>query len=104
MGARAFANDQAYPPRLMREDRAAAYLDMSRMTFRRRVAEGLLPAPIRLHGVVLWDRLELDAACEDFKAAQQRTENRNTAHALLDREQQESTDEDDREADANKDD
>ena len=33
----------AYPPRAMRAERAAAYLDMSTRTFLRLVDEGLLP-------------------------------------------------------------
>ena len=64
----------------MRLERAAAYLDISRNTFLKLVDEGLLPAATKVHGVVSWDRLELDAAFEDWKAAR-RTEN--LAHKIL---------------------
>lgn len=53
----------AYPPRLLRADRAAAYLGMGERTFLRLVAEGKLPKPKRIGGVVAWDRL--DASIDD---------------------------------------
>ena len=55
----------AYPPRLLRADRAAAYLGMGERTFLRLVAEGKLPKPKRLGGVVAWDRYRLDASIDD---------------------------------------
>jgi excisionase family DNA binding protein len=55
----------AYPPRLLRADRAAAYLGIGTRTFMRLVAEGKLPKPKRLSGVVAWDRYRLDAAIDD---------------------------------------
>jgi len=55
----------AYPPRLLRADRAAAYLSMGERTFLRLVAEGKLPKPKRLNGVVAWDRYRLDAYVDD---------------------------------------
>jgi predicted DNA-binding transcriptional regulator AlpA len=51
----------AYAPRLMRADRAAAYLGMGTSTFLRMVSEGVLPKPKHIRGVVAWDRLALDA-------------------------------------------
>jgi predicted DNA-binding transcriptional regulator AlpA len=69
----------AYPPRAMRAERAAAYLDMSTRTFFRLVDEGALPPPIKIRGVVTWDRLELDAAYENLKFG----ESENTVHKLL---------------------
>ena len=51
----------AYPPRLLRADRAAAYLAMSRATFLNLVEQGALPKPVRLRGVVAWDRAKLDS-------------------------------------------
>lgn len=57
----------AYPPRVMRADRAAAYLSMSERTFAQLVKDGLLPPGIRLRGLVVWDRLELDQAVENWK-------------------------------------
>jgi predicted DNA-binding transcriptional regulator AlpA len=56
----------AYPPRLLRADRAAAYLDMGERTFLRLVSEGKLPKPKRgFGGVVAWDRYRLDACIDD---------------------------------------
>ena len=55
----------AYPPRLLRAARAAAYLGMGERTFLRLVAEGKLPKPKRLGGVVAWDRYRLDACIDD---------------------------------------
>ena len=55
----------AYPPRLLRAERAAAYLAMGERTFLRLVAEGKLPKPKRLGGVVAWDRYRLDACIDD---------------------------------------
>jgi excisionase family DNA binding protein len=54
----------AYPPRLLRADRAAAYLGIGERTFLRLVAEGKLPKPNRLGGVVAWDRYRLDACID----------------------------------------
>jgi predicted DNA-binding transcriptional regulator AlpA len=62
----------------MRVERAAAYLDMSRTSFLRLVDEGLLPRPTKVRGMVSWDRLELDAAYDDWKTAGE-----NTIHKLL---------------------
>jgi excisionase family DNA binding protein len=55
----------AYPPRLLRVDRAAAYLGMGTTTFLRLVESGKLPKPKRIGGVVAWDRLRLDAFVDD---------------------------------------
>ena len=54
----------SYPPRLLRADRAAAYLGMGTSTFLRMVSEGVLPKPKRIKGVVAWDRYSLDS-CVD---------------------------------------
>ena len=51
----------AYPPRLLRADRAAAYLGLGTSTFLRLVSEGVLPKPKHIKGVVAWDRFALDA-------------------------------------------
>jgi excisionase family DNA binding protein len=61
----------SYPPRALRADRAAAYLSMSRSTFLRLVNEGKLPQPIRIGGIVLWDRLALDLAFEELAAVEE---------------------------------
>ncbi|KWV59649.1 hypothetical protein AS156_30865 [Bradyrhizobium macuxiense] len=65
----------------MRAERAAAYLDLSKSTFLRLVEDGVMPQPIRIKGVVCWDRLDLDAAFEGFKGIDQSSEN--TMHKLL---------------------
>jgi predicted DNA-binding transcriptional regulator AlpA len=73
------ADDLAYPPRAMRLERGAAYLDISTSTFLRLVDDGDLPQPTRKNGMVSWDRLELDAAYDNWKGGTPR----NTMHALL---------------------
>jgi predicted DNA-binding transcriptional regulator AlpA len=57
-----------YPPRAMRADRAAAYLDISRSLFLELVEEGKLPKPRHWpdHEAPRWDRLELEAAWDDL--------------------------------------
>ena len=55
----------AYPPRLMRAERAAAYLGFGVTFFLTLVEEGRLPKPKRIKGVVAWDRLALDAFVDD---------------------------------------
>lgn len=58
----------AYPPRLMRAEQAARYVDVSRSAFLRLVEEGIFPKPVKIRGVVCWDRHELDDAVEDLKS------------------------------------
>ena len=55
----------SYPPRLLRADRAAAYLDMGKSKFLELVSQGRLPRPVRIDGITSWDRLELDGTVED---------------------------------------
>jgi len=62
------ADSLAYPPRAMRLESAAAYLSISPSSFLRMVEDGDLPAPTKKRGIALWDRLDLDAAFEDWKA------------------------------------
>jgi predicted DNA-binding transcriptional regulator AlpA len=57
----------SYPPRMMRLDRAAAYIDVSRSTFLRMVEEGAMPKPVVRNGLRMWDRIEIDSACDDLK-------------------------------------
>ena len=59
-------DDLAYPPRAMKAERAAAYLDMSRTKFLALVESGRLPKPKVIDGIRVWDRLALDAAFNDF--------------------------------------
>lgn len=70
-----------YPPRGMRAERAAAYLDMSESSFLTLVAEGELPQGVAVRGMTVWDRYELDNAFENWKA--KRRGKRNTAAAIM---------------------
>jgi hypothetical protein len=65
----------------MRADRAAAYLDMSETSFHTLVADGYLPPGVRIRGMTVWDRHDLDAAFENFKA--RRTIKKNSVAAAL---------------------
>ena len=58
----------SYPPRGMDADRAAAYLGLRRTKFLELVEEGRMPKPVRIEAELPpWDRLDLDAAFEDYK-------------------------------------
>jgi predicted DNA-binding transcriptional regulator AlpA len=81
MAARKLADDLCYPPKAMRASRAAAYLGMSQSAFLRLVEEKLMPEPVKIKGMTTWDRLELDAAYDNFKSAE--TEPINTMHKIL---------------------
>jgi predicted DNA-binding transcriptional regulator AlpA len=81
MGAKRLADDLAYPPRGMRADRAAAYLGMSTSSFLRLVDAGLLPKGVPVGGMIIWDRLDLDAAFENLKNPEPQSEN--TMHKIL---------------------
>ena len=81
MGVSKLADTLAYPPRAMRADRAAAYLGMSQSAFLRLVEEKLMPAPVKIKGMTTWDRLELDAAYDNFKSND--SETGNTMHKIL---------------------
>ena len=63
----------------MRVERAAAYLDIRPTTFLELVKEEQLPQAIRKRDMALWDRLELDAAFEDWKAGAAREDTGNRA-------------------------
>jgi predicted DNA-binding transcriptional regulator AlpA len=71
-------DQMAYPPRLFRAERAAAYLGMGTSTFLRLVRDGTLPKPKHIAGVVAWDRLTLDAYIDDIG-----DENANTFERIL---------------------
>jgi predicted DNA-binding transcriptional regulator AlpA len=66
MAARKLQDELAYPPRAMKAERAAAYLDMSRSKFLELVQADRLPKPKVIDGIRVWDRLALDAAFSDF--------------------------------------
>ncbi len=80
MGASKLADDLAYPPRGMRADRAAAYLGMSTSSFLRLVGTSL-PNGVPIGGMIIWDRLDLDAAFENLKNPEPKSEN--TMHKIL---------------------
>lgn len=75
--------DSVYPPRGMRCERAAAYLDISESSFLRLVTEGDLPPGVPVKGMTVWDRYELDAAFENFKA--KRKADRNSFDEAMDK-------------------
>ncbi|CCJ08215.1 AlpA family transcriptional regulator [Methylocystis sp. SC2] len=54
-------------PRLLRRERAAAYLDMSPPSFDKLVKDGVLPAPKKLHSFKVWDRDDLDALADSLQ-------------------------------------
>ena len=64
--ARKFQDSVGYPPRYMRADRAAAYLDISRSKFMELVEAHRLPKPKALDGIRVWDRLALETAVDNF--------------------------------------
>jgi predicted DNA-binding transcriptional regulator AlpA len=66
MTTRKLQDDLAYPPRAMKAERAAAYLDMSRSKFLELVESQRLPKPKVIDGIRVWDRLALDSAFNDF--------------------------------------
>jgi predicted DNA-binding transcriptional regulator AlpA len=61
------ADHLAYPPRLLRAERAAAYLSMSTAKFLQLVSDNRLPKPKKLDGMVFWDRLKLDEFATYFE-------------------------------------
>lgn len=74
----------AYPPRGLRAPRAAAYIGVSETSFLSLVAEGLMPKPKRVRGMVLWDRFELDIFFEKLAPEQQdEPKRRNTFDTIL---------------------
>jgi predicted DNA-binding transcriptional regulator AlpA len=82
MGERVRLPDSlAYPPRMMRAERAAGYLGMSTSQFLKMVHDHEMPQPIKVHSMSIWDRLDLDAAVDDLKAKQ--TGERNMVDVLL---------------------
>lgn len=72
----------AYPPRGMRAPRAAAYLGMSESTFLGLVEEGKMPPPVKVRGMAIWDRQDLDDAFERMKP-DRKSKPRNTVHQIL---------------------
>ena len=71
----------AWLPRAMRADQAAAYLSMSKSMFLKLVGEKVMPESIKIRGMTMWDRLELDTAFDDLKNPD--PESGNTMHKIL---------------------
>jgi predicted DNA-binding transcriptional regulator AlpA len=66
MGSK-LADGLAYPPRIFRSDRAAAYLSMSESHFLKLVTEGRLPKGKKLGGITFWDRAMLDSFVDNYQ-------------------------------------
>ena len=66
MPHRAKLLDLSYPPRGLRLLEAARYLGFGQTKFLELVADGRMPKPKRIDGVVVWDRLQLDTAFVDL--------------------------------------
>lgn len=71
-----------FSPRAMRLPQAAYYLSMSETSFLRLVDDKQMPRPVKIKGMTVWDRLDLDAAFDDIKLGSAR-KSRNSMHALL---------------------
>ena len=65
----------SYPPRVLRAERAAAYLGLDVSTFHELVKEGLMPKPVRVRSMTMWDRYDLDAAFDDLKRSKDKRRN-----------------------------
>jgi predicted DNA-binding transcriptional regulator AlpA len=61
------ADTLAYPPRIFRSERAAAYLSMSESQFLKLVAASRLPKGKKLGGITFWDRAALDAFVDNYE-------------------------------------
>jgi predicted DNA-binding transcriptional regulator AlpA len=61
------ADSMAYPPRILRSERAAAYLSMAESTFLELVKAGRLPAGKKLGGIRFWDRAEIDSFVDNYQ-------------------------------------
>ncbi len=59
------------PPRGLCREAAAAYVGVSPATFDKLVSDGRMPAPRRIDGRKVWDKLELDAAFDALPGAEQ---------------------------------
>ncbi len=61
-----FSDQYAYPPRGMRRPEAARYIGVSVTKFDQMVSDGRMPKPKRIESIVVWDRIQLDAAFTDL--------------------------------------
>jgi len=53
-------------PRGLRRQEAAAYIAISATMFDAWVAQGIMPSPKRVGGIVVWDRLLIDEAFDEL--------------------------------------
>jgi predicted DNA-binding transcriptional regulator AlpA len=51
-------------PRMMKREKACAYVDLSQAEFEREIASGRLPQPVKLGNHPHWSRAELDACID----------------------------------------
>ena len=54
-------------PRGFRADDAVAYLGMGKTKFLELVDKGMIPRPLVIDGIKIWDRLDLDAVIDAAK-------------------------------------
>lgn len=67
MTPKASKNDPfSYPPRGLSREEAARWIGVGATKFDELVKAGRMPAPKRIDGRVVWDRLALDAAFSDL--------------------------------------
>lgn len=59
-------------PRMLRRPGAAAYLSVSETTLDQWVADGIVPAPVKVRGCTLYDREGLDRAMDAVTAGEGR--------------------------------
>lgn len=59
-------SEPSYAPRLMRRLDAARYVGVSPTKFDEWVRQGQMPPSRKFGGVVVWDRLRLDAAVDEL--------------------------------------
>lgn len=59
---RGISQHMGFAPRGLRREQAAVYVGVSPTQFDRWIEQGLMPRPKATGGVVVWDRLALDAA------------------------------------------
>lgn len=75
---------ESISPILLTDKASARLLGISRATFRRRVSEGVLPAPLRLGGCSRWRRSDLEAFVEQWAPARGDTADTSTSPAVAD--------------------
>lgn len=82
MAAGKLQDQMAYPPRGMRAERAAAYIGIAPSTFHQMVDDGTMPKGIKVRGMRIWDRFDVEAAFENLKHHEQKAERNTCAMAM----------------------